>query len=87
MTSSSWLSILKIVGYIKLNADASYNHFSQVAGFGIVARNDLGEVCLRVVTKMTDVKSSLQTKVMVILFGVKLMYEYEWLNIIVESDC
>ena len=80
-----WLPLSE--GVIKLNADASYSHSSQVAGFGIVARNELGDVCLNAGAKMTDAKNSLQVEVMAILFRVKLMYEYEWQNIIVESDC
>ena len=58
-----------------------------MAGLGIVARNDQGEVCLSVVENVTNVKNPLQVEVMAILFGVKLMYEHDWLNIIVELDC
>ena len=72
---------------IKLNVDVSYNQSSQVVGLGIVARNDQREVCLSAVAKVTNVRNPLQAEVMAILFGVKLMYEYDWLNIIVESDC
>ena len=61
---------------IKLNADASYNQFSKVAGLGIVARNDQGDVCLSAVVKLTDVRDSLQAEVLAILFEVKLMVEY-----------
>ena len=74
-------------GVIKLNADASYNHSSQVVGFGIVVRNAQGDVRLSAVAKMTEVKNSLQAEVMIILFEVKLMYEYDLLNIIIESNC
>ena len=52
-----------------------------------MARNDQRDVCLSAVAKLIDVRNSLQVKVMVILFGVKLMFEYNWLNSCVESDC
>ena len=57
-----------------------------MAGLGIVARNDQGEVCLSVMANVMNVKNPLHAEVMAILFGVKMMFEHGWLNIIVESD-
>ena len=57
-----------------------------MTGFGVVARNDQGDVCLSAVAKLTNIRNSLQAEEMAIFFGVKLMFEYNWLNICVESD-
>ena len=58
-----------------------------MAGLGIVARNDQGEVCLSAVANVTNVKDPLHAEVLAILLGVKLMFEYGWMKIMVESDC
>ena len=72
---------------IKLNADASFVQSLQETSFGVVARDEQGKISFSATARITNVRSPLQAKVMAIFFGVKLMFEHGWLNVIVESDC
>ena len=72
---------------IKLNTDVSFDQSSHEARLGAVSRDELGRISFSATTKITNIKSPLQAEVMTIFFGVKLKFEHEWLNVIVESDC
>ena len=53
---------------IKLNIDASFDHRTRVAGLGMMARNEKGEVKLSAATKMDNIQNPLHAELMAILF-------------------
>ena len=67
---------------LKLNTDASYENNTQVTGFGVVTKDEYGEVILSASAKMSNISNSLHEEVLAILFGVKLMVEQGCLNVL-----
>ena len=56
---------------IKLNIDASFDVRTGVAGLGVVARDEKGDVKLSAEARMDNIQSPLHAEVMAMLFGVK----------------
>ncbi|XWS29611.1 hypothetical protein CRYUN_Cryun24cG0044000 [Craigia yunnanensis] len=71
---------------LKLNANASFDQTTRIAGLGVVIRDEQRSVVLSASAKMSSISNSLYAEVLAILFGIKLMLERGLLFVIVESD-
>ncbi|XWS30930.1 hypothetical protein CRYUN_Cryun23aG0033500 [Craigia yunnanensis] len=74
------------MGILKLNVDAAYSSYSNIASCGLVVRNSAGSPCLCAVKKTGNIVYVLQAKLQAILFGLKIAWENSYISIVVESD-
>ncbi|XVF18369.1 hypothetical protein REPUB_Repub11eG0015600 [Reevesia pubescens] len=73
---------MKVQHLLTIGSDAEIS----LAGLGMVARNNQGEVLVSAVMKMEDVPSPLHVEVWAVLFGLTIGAQNGSRNIIVESD-
>ncbi|XVF28808.1 hypothetical protein REPUB_Repub15cG0063700 [Reevesia pubescens] len=61
---------------LKVNVDASFSERENIAGLGMVIRDNNGHVCLSAVTKVRHVHSILFVEIKAILFGLQIATQY-----------
>ncbi|PNT69203.1 hypothetical protein BRADI_3g51243v3 [Brachypodium distachyon] len=74
-------------GFIKLNIDGSYNAATDCGGWGVLARDEVGDIMFAAAGRIASASQALQTETEALIRGILYAEQMGMEKIIVETDC